>query len=277
MATISRPVYTDDPAQRSGPDHTYQATINVSNQHNIFFNGENSVEKIVIHNPHVLGMKSSEQKDRDEFIEHVLLTCNLLLKHTRLSIHPSGKDIADFTPDERKPVGSTVEYGPDGPEIITHLNLCIDISTSIITNITEELDEARMRDVLNMINTVYDSKNLTMKVSKTRESLDSYHRGIISLDKETVFTGLYAALEKAVNFDRNSREGVELDEEVCRLMGDPNLPIKDIRLMNNRFKHGPKGKNLQPLDRMEIYNHVRTLLPIVSHIILLRLEEVTGN
>ena len=277
MGVLSMRVYVDDPSQPSRPGLTNQATINVSNQQCLFFEGKYTVEKIVIHEPFTLGMRSGEQIDTHEFIKRVLMACNLLLEHMCLSINPSGTDIAVFAPAVKKPVGPTIKHGPDGPVITLPENIRGTMSVSITANATEELDESRMRDVLDMVYAVYDDKNPTMMVSKTRESLDSYHKGVRSPDRETVFKELYAALEKAVNFDRDDRCGEDLDKEVRKLAGDPNLPAKNIRLMNNRLKHGPRGKNLQPLDSVEICNRIRTLRPVVSRIILLRLGNVTGS
>lgn len=281
MAPISRPVYVDDPARPSGPGRTCQSTISVSNQHNIFFEGEESVEKIVIHNPHVLGMRSNEQKDCEEFIEHVLLTCNLLLKHTRLSIHPSGTDIADLTPAKTKDNNATIEYGPDGPVITGRMRIPVRFTASISIGTMDELDEVAVCGVLAMICTIYNDEKPSQKVANVRSALTRYSEGIRAQDKNMVLKGLYAAADTAVNFDkvgRDEKKGGHLDSAMCLLAEDETIKTDIIRKAVNSLKHAASEKQLQDRpDDMDVYKHIVALRPASSRIIQRRLEELAGN
>ncbi len=254
MISISTHVYTDDPAQPSGPGHKYQATISVSNQHNILFEGGDSVEKIVIHNPHVLGMKSVDQ--RNEFIEHVLLACNLLLKRTRLSIHPSGTEHADFT-------------------------IPIRFTASISISTMDELDEVAVCDVLGMICAVYNDEKPSQKVVNVRSALTGYSEGIRAQDGNMVLKELYAAADTAVNFDkvgRDEKKGKHLDSAMRLLAEDETIEIDVIRKAVGSLKHAASKKQLQnrPNDA-DVYKHIMALRPVSSRIIRRRLEELVGN
>ncbi len=281
MAPISAHVYTDDPAQPSGPGHTYKATINVANQHHMFVKGGDSVEKIVIREPRVLGMVSGEQKDRHEFVERVLIACNLLLKRARLSIHPAGTANADFAPDKTKSGDATVEYGPDGPVITVRDTISITESFSIGVTTTDELDETEVRDVLGMIYAIFNDQNPYTKVDNMRAALTRYDEGIRAHDRETVLKGLYAAADTAVNFDKvenGEKKGEELDSEMRKLGDDQTIEIDKIRKAVNTLKHAASEKQLQDRpDAEAVYKYVRALRPVSSRIIRCRLEELTRS
>ena len=281
MASISIRVYADDPAQPSGPGHTYQATISVSHQHHIFFEGGDSVEKIVIHDPHTLGMGGNGQKDRHEFIERVLLACNLLLKRARLSIRPSGTEIADFVPTKTKNDRATVEYGPDGLVFTARDTIYVADSHSIGNATTDELDEADVCGVLDMICVVYNDKKPSQKVANVRSALTEYSEGIRAQDRNMVLKELYAAADTAVNFDKGEKReksGKKLDAAMRKLANDQTIEIDKIRVAVGRLKHAASGGQLRDYpDATTVSKYVRALWPVSSRIIRRRLEELTGN
>ena len=236
------------------------------------------MESIVIREPHALGMGSNEQKYHQEFIERILIACNLLLKDARLSTNPSGTDMADFTPDKPKGSSVTVEYGPDGPVITVKDSIGIIESYSIGVATTDEFDEADVRGILGMMYAVFNDKNPSTKVGNMQTSLMEYSRGIQAQYRETVLKDLYSALEKAVNFDGSNDAGSVFDEKVRSLAGDLCLPIDDIRLANNRLKHSASEKQMQYYpDDEAVYNYIRALRPALSCIIRRRLVELTKN
>ena len=85
---IEKYVYIDDPASPSSPGFIQNATITIKNQRQLSLedsDGPNQSRKMIIRDPNLLGLKSDEQMHADDFFNRVLTTCNLLLKHYRLS------------------------------------------------------------------------------------------------------------------------------------------------------------------------------------------------
>ena len=226
-------------------------------------------------------MRSNEQKDRHEFIERVLLACNLLLKRARLSIHPTGTEIADFIPAKTKNAGDTVEYGPNGPVITISDTVVVTDSCSIGLSDTDELNEIDMCGVLGMIYAIYNNKKFLQKAANMRAALKEYFRGIRAHDRETVLKGLYAAADTAVNFDkvgRDEKKGGCLDSAMRLLAEDETIEIDKIRVAVGRLKHAAsKGQLRDYPDDTTVYEYVRALRPVSSRIIRRRLEELTGN
>lgn len=239
------------------------------------------MEKIVIREPHALGMRSSEQRDRQEFVERVLLACNLLLKRARLSIHPSGTEIAGFVPTETKNDSATVEHGPDGPVITVETAIRITTSASIGISTTDELDETDVRGVLAIICAAHNDKKPSQKAGNMRAALMEYSRGIRAQDRETVLKGLYAAADTAVNFDKvgnGEKSGKNLDSEMRKLANDQTIEIDKIRVAVGRLKHAASEGQLRDYpDAMAVYEYVLALRPVSSRIIRRRLEELAGN
>ena len=155
-----------------------------------------------------------------------------------------------------------------------HVDLGLRIQVAIEDCGNDEIDEERVRMILCMLHKVYDAKDPPAMVGNIRESLKAYSRGIAARDQEGVLGGLYVALEKAVNFNRDV-SGAEFDLKVRDLLGDESLPIGDIRKTNDRLKHiSSKDQFSNQTDREGMRQHIASLRHAAAKIILFRLEEV---
>ena len=279
--SLTQRVYADDPAQPSGPGHTFSVTINVLNQHHIRFEGADSVERLTIHEPQMLGMHNA-QGNSEKLVRDTLLACNLLLKRARLSVHRPGTELADYTPDS-KTDGKTVIDESDGPIVVTDTVVFSPVVTESLGIITTDvLDEVEVCGVLDMIQAVYDAENPSMKVDNMKKALDAYSRGIEAHDREMVLKELYAAADMAVNFAKKDRKdeksGGCLDSAMRLLADDEPLQIDEIRVAVNSLKHASSEQQRQNRpDGQTVYRYVRAMRPATVRIILSRLRGLVGH
>lgn len=205
MFSVSKRVYVDDPVQPSRPGSTSDATINVANQKHLFFetfNGHKPPLKITIREPRLLGLKGSRDTDLDEFVDRVLTACNLHMEHTRLSTVAADTESVRVCWDGPRKDART-ERKPDNMEGIVETDLEVSLRPTYAVHGTENLDERQVLDALKRIRAVYAAPNPSAEVANLRESLRSHYHGIVSHHGAEVLKGLYVALEKAVNFDKN--------------------------------------------------------------------------
>ena len=280
MASISSRVYTDSPAQPSRPGGTVGGKIKVTNQRRIFLEEIDGYEPpsfdMTIHDPHLLRPKNSEQMHLDEIFKRVLTSCNLHLKHVGLSTAPPDTEPVKYNPDPPK-YNSYVKKTSGVIEIVIVSPPKNGSHVSFAMYSEEELDEKQVFATLNMIHAIYDDKSPSVKVSNLAESLKAYSRGVTSRHREEAFMGLFAALEKAVNFDEDS-SGARFDSKTRGLVGDQGLPIDEMREAYNRLKHHtPKNKMRSHPDDAAIHSHVRRLRPAAARAILYRMAKVRDH
>ena len=279
MMSISKRVYTGDPARPSKHDFTSGAKIKVVKQRHIFFEEVDGYEPPVldmtIRDPDLLMPKGSKVIDYNEFFERVLTSCNLYLKNTRLSAVAADTQMVktNLDPPEED---VNVKRTHDNVDISVYTKMGVILYPSISFYCNEDLDEEQIRTTLNAIHSVYDDENPSVKINNLKGSLKAYSHGIVSHHKEGVFKSLFVALEKAVNFDKDAG-GKGFDAKTRTLVSDQSLPIDDIRKAYNRLKHHTSKKKMAsyPGD-MTIFNHIQLLRPAVVKAILLRLKEVAN-
>ena len=165
ILSISKPVWTDNPAHPSKPGSTYSAAINVKNQRHISLeniDGSRWSLRMTVRDPYSLGLKSGEQIDLDDFFDGVLTACNLLLKEARLSIGTADTSLVDVSLDQPQD-DVQVENRDGNVEVTARLNGGVRFSVKAELRGKDEIDEAQVREVLNMIHAVHAVKNLTIK------------------------------------------------------------------------------------------------------------------
>lgn len=272
-------MYVDDPAQPSRPGSASDATINVTKQKYLFFekvDGHKPPLKMTIREPRLLGLKGSRDTDLDEFVDRVLTACSLHMEYTRLSA------VAAYTKQVRVRLDgpredARTERKPDNMEGIANSDLDVSLRPTYAVHGTENLDEQHVLDALKMIHAVYAATNPSAEVANLRVSLESYYHGIVSHHGAEVLKGLYVALEKAVNFDKNVA-GSKFDSKVCALVGDPALGIDRIRTAYARLKHHTSEKQLPNYpDRLAVFRFAKELRPAAAKAILRRMNEVAGK
>ncbi|MYB47035.1 MAG: hypothetical protein F4X71_04790 [Cenarchaeum sp. SB0662_bin_33] len=275
--TIKKFIHIDEPAQPSKPGLIHGAKIKIKNQRQIFLEGNKQPTqslKMVIHEPRLLGLKNSDQLNLHDFFNRVITTCNLLLKNTRLSTDPTDTAPVEVCQSKQPPDIEQVQSMDDGVIFPASDTLKVRGRTEIELHSYEDLDEAHVCKVLDMLHAVYDAKDPPATVGNIRESLKAYSRGIVARDREEVFKGLFVALEKAVNFDKD-RSGKCFDSKVKGLCGNQNLKIGDIRKANGRLKHpSSEGQFSKHPDNSTIYEYIKILRPVTVKIMLDKLEEV---
>lgn len=282
MMSVSKPVWVDNPAQPSRPGTATDATIRVVNQrHLVFERGDGPMQslKMIVRNPYSLGLKSGEPIDTDEFVDRMLTACNLLLKEVRLSTVPPDRSSASIDQDKPRDSGGVVDKSRAVNEIVWEMRDDIVVSdrAEFVMHSDEKLDETRVLEVLGMIHAVHAVKSPTRTQHNIRKSLKKYSEKITANHRETVFQGLFEALEQAVNFDSHT-QGAEFDKMVRQLMGDPYLSISDLRDVNNRLKHQDSDEQMSRYpDLTEVFHYVRLLRPITAAVLLRRLRETVGG
>lgn len=278
MFSISKFVYADDPAQPSRPGSTSDATIHITNQKHLFFekgDGPKPPLKMTIREPHSFGLKGSGDVALNKFVDRVLTACNLLLKETRLSTDAADTAPVDISQD-RPQDGVRVENKPGRVNVAVTETIVVRARAEVELRSVEELDEAHVREVLDMTHAVYAAPNTSAKVANLIASLESYSHGIVSHHREEVLKGLYVALEKAVNFDKDITSH-DFDLKARTLVGNHTLQINRIRKAYDRLKHHTSVKQLPDYpDHEAVFWLVKELRPAVAKAILLRLKEVAG-
>ena len=198
------------------------------------------------------------------------------MEHTRLSTVAADTESVRVCWDGPRKDART-ERKPDNMEGIVETDLEVSLRPTYAVHGTENLDERQVLDALKRIRAVYAAPNPSAEVANLRESLRSYYHGIVSHHGAEVLKGLYVALEKAVNFDKNVT-GTKFDPKARTLVGDPALGICRIRRACGRLKHHTSEEQLPDYpDQPAVFRFVKELRPAAAKAILLRLKEVAGR
>ena len=275
--SISRIVNIYDPAQFPISCLGTDVKITVTNQHHLHVTRLKAGQqgfKLEVTEPELLGLVRFGVTHTDEFMQKIILACNLILKEALFStsmIDPSPAEIVLENP----PNTSKVEKTPAGSKIIiSNVPLLRDTVVSTV----DELDEAKVIDVLQNVHAVlgYGSKP-PLKIHNLQKSLTAYGDGMQATSALQMFKRIYEAMELAVNFDGSNSGGSDLDKMVKHIIGDNTIPIATFRNFNNSTKHSSKDANRADYEtgKANINRYTRTLRSITTTVILCRLKHAS--
>lgn len=281
---MSKLLYVHDPSAPRAPGRDADFKITVANQRHLFLtkldNGQHHDFRLTVAEPLSLGLPSFDDHHVNEFMWHVIMTCNLVMDRAAFSTGSSDPSYAKIDLGDIPPTTSKVESTPTGLQTtIEDVTISRD-SISVTVRSATELDEVLVLDTLRKIRVVFGASGKPpLKISNMQKSLSAYLAGTQNTNESGAFKEMYVALEVATNFDRPNRVGDDIDAEVCSIMCDNTLPIKDLRLLNDRLKHADtEGKRAKfDANKDKMTEKIRSLRPIASGVILRRLGMVSQN
>ena len=226
----------------------------------------------------MLGLDGFEDSHITIFMDKVILACNLTMKRAAFSNKMTDPSHPVMGMDD-PPVTSTskVEKTPEGFSVsIVEPPIRVRASVSASVGFHSTLDETQFTDTLQKIQNIYAGINGTLANHNLKKALESYLSATTGSDKCNAFRNLYSALEEAVNFDGSSVQNEDFDNRVRTILNDNQLPIDDLRRLNNRLKHPDNDTHRKTYEeaKRQVTAKVWELRPIVVKVLLHRLSSV---
>ncbi|MEO9363270.1 MAG: hypothetical protein ABI348_05150, partial [Nitrososphaera sp.] len=194
----------------------------------------NSARLLRVLEPSSLGL--NDASDQKEFLERLILSCNLLLDDCIFSVNeikPAKPRATDFSEDlsllAKSPAQETFKINQG--RIPRH-------SASLRIYVYDFVDEEEVIRTITMLNKLYKIR-MTNKISTSdlKKSLDMFSLAMTAIEKLSCFSHLYSSLVLAVNCDCKPEEGDRFDTKVSELTGIEKMVVKNWREFNNRLKH----------------------------------------
>ena len=231
---------------------------------------------LTINNPTALGL-DTQKENVEQFIDDVILACNLLLKRVVFSKHKtdSARSIISYKEQQSAKVSDT----PTGiVNIHENIKITDDVSVSISTR--DELDEEKVLKILDKIRKTRsgDAKS-ELDIHNFVKSLNVYASVIKEIERSSAFRDLFSALELATNCDNGpDRTGPKLDAEASRITGIKQTEIECFRNLSSRLKH--KDKTLDQIKEyekgsVELGKKINQLRKAVQKAIQYRLDKIS--
>ena len=280
--SVSKRLYVHDPSMPRVPGRDTDIKITITNRHHLLLTKLDSDQhhdyKLTVTEPRSLDLPSFDDEHANEFMRQVIMACNLVMDRAAFSTGLSDSSHAEIDVGGPPPTTSKVESTPTGYKATVEDVVMVRDSLSVTVHSTTELDEVLVLDTLRKIRVVFGAGGKPpLKIHNIQKSLNAYLKGTQSTDESGAFGGMYESLEFAANFDRPNQVGGNIDAEVSSIMCDNTLPVKDLRLLNNRLKHPDTESERAKFDasKDKMTEKIRTLRPITSGVILRRLCTVT--
>lgn len=275
---VSKRVYIHQPSNPPAPGYGADIELTIERQHHLsatdWNKGQHPSFKLVVAKPKLLGLPSYEQSNRNEFIERVILACNLTLYEAALSTSRADTQDAGV---ERRSGPSTVKIEQTADEAAVGVGDTLSLGDSALGMAHHRclLYEDRALAALRKVQAVFnvggtaDPKNFYL-----RKSLDEYRRATMEVDALDAFRGLYDALVSAVNYDNAGLVGEDLDKEVSRIAGYSTRDVEELRRFNNGLKHTSDRSLRAAYEKgmKELPRYVNELRGIAAKVILDRIR-----
>lgn len=276
--SVSKLLYAHDPSRPRAPGSDTDFKITVTNQRHL------SLEKLdadhrhdyrlTVVEPLSLGLPRLDDYYGNKFMQQIVTACNLVMDKAAFSTHSSDSTHVEICPERPPPTTIKIESTPTGMRA-SGREFVPPPTESLSYKVCDpaELNEALAVDALRKIQVVFGASKPPLKIHNMRKSLDRYLEGTQTTNKYGAFMQIYASLEHAVNFDRPCRKASCFDKEICDIMKDKTLPIKDLRCLNARIKHADsEGQDVvYEASKGKMAEKIGTLRPIASGVILRRL------
>lgn len=233
---------------------------------------------LTVYNPFSLGLTSYSQEVVEAFVDNLVLSMNLNLKHTVLSIIKGEIPTLDvkLQPESRVIVKET----PRGKVIEVEEILFIHDSVYVMIRFTEEVDEESVLSIFTLINKLYsDQVTDKLKANNLKKALADYKGAMKVFDRLMIFKELFNSLEKAANWDGINRTGEALDKEVSTITDVQQSEVEKWRKFYNRTKHvdrEPKEANEFTYGIMNLHSFLEPLRVATNKIIIDRLKKTVS-
>ena len=227
----------------------------------------------------MIGLDNSQENNVEQFIDDVILTCNIVLNRVSLSKYLSKHNKTQIKFRAHKSI-SKVYDTPEGKVIKIHEHISIHDGVSISVGVKDELDENKVLDILQKIRKIRKGNSQSiLNVHNFSKSLREYDLATKSTERLSVFKHLFSSLELAVNCDNaRDRTGSKLDNEVVSITGISRDKIKDFREFNSRAKHKdrtPAEEQLYQEGIKQLSGKILELHPCVRKIIKTRFTAIS--
>jgi hypothetical protein len=233
---------------------------------------------LTVYNPFALGLTSYSQEVVEAFVDNLVLSMNLNLKHAVLSIIKGEIPTLDvrLQPESRVVVKET----PRGKVIEVEEILFIHDSVYVMIRFTEEVDEESVLSIFTLINKLYsDQVTDRLKANNLKKALADYKGAMKVFDRLMIFKELFNSLEKAANWDGINRTGEALDKEVSTITDVQQSEVEKWRRFYNRTKHvdrEPKEANEFISGIMNLHSFLEPLRVATNKIIIDRLKKTVS-
>ena len=243
---ISQKINVHSPVNPPHAGFGLDIKLNLTNQNHMAITNWDASEVpnfiLEIKNPVSIELDNFQEHVVDMFMEHVVLACNLVLTKAAFSRHSSDQSHVTINRKKELPIPPKIENTETGKKITFNETVRITDSVSITMGFEDELDENKIIDNLNKIQTVFaDDINSHLKIQDLQKSLREYYSGTTSFEKLGIFKHLYSSLELSTNCDGLDRTGVDLDNEINKISNIDLSKIQDFRNFNSRTKHIDKN------------------------------------
>lgn len=242
IENISNELAIHLPENPASTGHGASVDFTLKNEKHLKFSnwqeGNQPTFTLTINDPISLGLEDSQEQNVEQFIDDIILACNILLKRVTFSKHKSESKKSRLEFKEQK---STCEIHdtPTGKAVVIteHLRMTDRVSISIGTK--DELDENEVLEILDKIRKMRSGNaQSSLNVHNFQKSLNEYDGAMEGIERLSVFKHLFSALELATNCDNMpDRSGTTLDNEVIGITGIGRNEIEDFRNFNSRSKH----------------------------------------
>lgn len=234
---------------------------------------------LTIHDPMSIGLEDSQENNVEQFMDDLILACNILLKRVVFSKHASNSNKSRLQFKEHEST-SEVHDTPTGKAVVITEHVRIRDSVSVSIGTTDELDENEVLDILQKIIKIRKgTAQSTLNVNNFQKSLNEYDAAIEGIERLSVFKHLFSSLELATNCDNApDRTGPSLDNEVISITGVARSDIEDYRNFNSRSKHKDRTtdeENLYQDGLKQLGGKINTLRKVTQEIINTRFSAIS--
>ena len=141
----------------------------------------------IIHDPTMIGLDNSQENNVEQFIDDVILTCNIVLNRVSLSKYLSKHNKTQIKFRAHKSI-SKVYDTPEGKVIKIHEHISIHDGVSISVGVKDELDENKVLDILQKIRKIRKGNSQSiLNVHNFSKSLREYDLATKSTERLSVF------------------------------------------------------------------------------------------
>lgn len=239
---ISRTLNVHSPVNPPAIGFGVDAKINLINQNFLaitnWVKSDHSSFTLEITDPVSLGLSDFQESNVEQFIQNVILACNLVLNKATFSKHSSDSSHTKIQRKKESPPPSKVEDTPTGKKITIQEVVRITESVHVSMGFEDELDEKKVLEVLSKIIKIENGKaSSSLHIQDLQKALSEYYSGTTSFERLSIFKHLFSSVELATNCDGYDRKSSSLDREINRISSVELSKIEDFRKFNSRTKH----------------------------------------
>ena len=195
QSKISRTIYAHEPVNPPNIGRGLDAKITLLNSKHLSIEnwqkGEQPSFEFIITDPKEIGLASLEDNDVEDFVDDVILSCNLALKQIAFSKIKSNTDHSIVNVEKKPTPKPKVKNTPTGIEVTITSALSI---SSRIHNIATVSDELNEKNVLELLTKILSVKNNTaqtkLKITQIQKSLEDYSAAMNTFVRYGIFKHL---------------------------------------------------------------------------------------